>query len=224
VKGSRGLIAVVVALGVVFLSGCTSANNHPAALPSLMTRASASPSATPAAIPSEAPAQEGPRPSSYPAGDVKDFAQVCDNDVYFPQSPMRSSRAPHPVVLIAGAVGNRYQRIDYSSLLGSSTTVQQTWAPVSTKKVQMVACLDYESLGSQIRTCKYGQSAEVAVALLRATYRLHVYEVATGRKLLDKMIVGDDPKCPAYLPGFTTMHADPTARKLVEALRNLVTK
>lgn len=218
----KKLFAALAAVGVLVLSACAS-TERPTAQPS-WTPASPSPSPTPVAVPSATPAPPGPRPISYPAADVKDFAQVCEDDVYFPQSPKRSSRAPHPVVVLAGAVGSRYQRTDYADSVGTSKSVQQIWAPKSTKNVQMVACLDYESPGSQIRTCKYGEPINMDVALMRATYRLRVYEVATGRKLLDKTIAGDDPECPIFLAGYGIRYADPTDKKLVAALRDLVTK
>ncbi|WP_051366705.1 hypothetical protein [Hamadaea tsunoensis] len=229
---SRGVIVAVTV--VLLLLGCVVGrnlmNSSPPTTPreaaASSTTARSTPSASPSAAPSATPAQQGPQASEYPAGDVTDLARVCDVDVYYPQSPKRTGGAPHPVVLLEGVPGNRYQNRTYYDVLGGSKTLDRTWGPTDAGKVQLIACLDYESPGSQIRSCTYTRPADLTVALMRATYTLRVYEVATGRQVLRKQMAGDDPKCPeVVLVGSQNLtHAKPTDKAIVAALRGLVTK
>ncbi|MFE9204467.1 hypothetical protein [Micromonospora sp. NPDC007230] len=102
--------------------------------------------------------------------------------------------------------------------------MEQTWASEDPKNVQMVACLDRVSTGATIRRCKYDDPKPDTLTLLKASYRLRVYEVATGRKLLDKAIGGDDQACPyVVLVGpDKKIYAEVSDRSLLAALRNLV--
>lgn len=66
----------------------------------------------------------------------------------------------------------------------------------------------------------------MAVALLRSGWRLRVYEMATGRKLLDKAMTGDNQKCPyvVLVGADRKIYAEVSDRALIAALRNLVMK
>jgi hypothetical protein len=226
-RGNRRPVIAVVAVGVVLvLAACSPGSAPPTFVSAASQTPSSSPSPSAAPVTSQPPATpQGPQPSQYAATRPEDFSQVCDNNVYFPQSPKRAGRAPHPVVYINGVVGSRYQETGYYTSLGTSDSVSNTWSPLTPQKVQMVACLDFETQGSKIRICKYGNPVSIVNQLNRGTYELRVYEVATGRKLLDKQMVGDDPTCPVDGDfNFPTIYADPKGRAIVAALKNLVTK
>ena len=152
---------------------------------------------------------------------------MCDEDVYYPESPKRTGEVPHPLVLlVADGSGVRYQDSTYYYSQGISKTVEQVWALTDPKKVQMVACLDRVSAGSKIRSCKYDKPQPDTVTLLRAGWRLRVYETATGRKLLDKQMAGDDQACPyvVLVGADKKIYAKVSDRSLVATLRNLVSK
>ncbi|MET7750362.1 hypothetical protein [Micromonospora sp. NPDC005367] len=92
-------------------------------------------------------------------------------------------------------------------LLGSScchfgcpAKVEQTWTSNEPAKVQIIACPDRVSTGSTIRRCKFDDPKPDTATLVRAGWRLRVYEVATGRELLDKVMPEDDQEMPVRRP------------------------
>ncbi|WP_319459414.1 hypothetical protein [Micromonospora sp. RTP1Z1] len=165
---NRGLVIAVVTLSVLLLVACAglaggafllrSAENLPSG------RASEAPlsraddrhsSAGAAPTESAEPVQQGPYASEYPASKSSDLDRVCDDNVYYPQSPKRAGGAPHPVVLLMeGSSGNRIQNGTYYYDEGLSKRAEQTWAAEDASKVQMVACLDRVSTGATIRRCR----------------------------------------------------------------------
>lgn len=152
---------------------------------------------------------------------------MCDDNVYYPQSPKRAGKAPHPVVLLMeGGSGIRFQNGTYYYDEGLSKRAEQTWAAEDASKVQMVACLDRVSTGATIRRCRFDEPKPLTLTLLRAGWRLRVYEVATGRKLLDKAMTGDDQKCPyVVLAGpDKKIYAEVSNQAVLAALRKLVTR
>ncbi|NES31181.1 hypothetical protein GCE86_21335 [Micromonospora terminaliae] len=235
---NRTFVVAAVIVGVVLLVGCLGLTGGVLLLRSATTTASGpageappapvtgrSPAATAAPDASEEPVQEGPAASGYPAEEISDLNRVCDDDVYYPQSPKRAGKAPHPVVLLIGdGSGLRYQNGTYYFSQGLSKKVEQTWAAEAPTKVQMVACLDRVSSGAMIRRCKYDDPKPLTLTLLTASWRLRVYEVATGRKLLDKPMTGDDRACPyVVLAGpDKKIYAEVSDRAAVAALRKLV--
>ncbi|MFI7577844.1 hypothetical protein [Micromonospora sp. NPDC049497] len=181
---------------------------------------------SPGAPESAEPVPLGPRPSDFPAAEISDLSNVCDGILFYPQSPKRTGKAPHPVVLLIGDGPGDHRRQDngYYYDEGLSKRVEQTWASEDPKDVQMVACLDRVSTGATIRRCTYDDPKPETLTLLKASYRLRVYEVATGRKLLDKAMGGDDQACP-YVVLFgpdKKIYAEVRHRSLLAALRNLV--
>ncbi|GIF50247.1 hypothetical protein DFJ67_7965 [Asanoa ferruginea] len=177
--------------------------------------------------PTEEAAQEGPVASEYPATKVDDLNRVCDEEVFYPQSPKRSGKAPHPIVLLVSDTPHvRSQDQGYYYDEGLSTKDKQTWAAQDAKKVQLVACLDRVSTGSKIRACKFDNPKPDTLTLARATWRLRVYEVATRRQLLDKRMSGDDQACPfvALYGADKKIYAPVSARAMLNTLRGLVTK
>lgn len=170
---------------------------------------------------------QGPVASEYPATDIADLDRVCDENVYYPQSPKRAGKAPHPVVLlVAERPGMRIQNSSYYYPQGMSTRVEQTWAAQHPGKVQMVACLDKVGSGSKIRSCKYDDPKPESVNLVRAKWRLRVYEVATGRMLRDKAMAGDNQSCPSLVLIYEdrTIYAEVSDKAVLANLRSLVTK
>ena len=218
------LVACSVAVGSYFLPHSSKAA-PPASRPeaSAPTPGSPSPSSSGATVESE----EGPEPSAYSAEDINDLDRVCDDNVYYPTSPKRAGKAPHPVVLLVDdGSGIRYQDSTYYFSRGLSKAVEQAWASDDPKNVQMVACLDRVSIGTKIRTCKYDDPKPAMLTLFQAGWRLRVYEVATGRVLLDRRISGDDQACPyVVLYGADKKtYAAVSDRAAVAMLRNLVNK
>jgi hypothetical protein len=224
------LVAASGAVGSYFLlrSPKTTASGPMTATPLSPTADdSPSPSASAAPIETEEPVQQGPQASAYPAEEIDDLTRVCDENVYYPELPKRAGKAPHPLALFIGdGSGLRYQDGTYYFSQGLSKTVEQSWAPSDPRKVQMVACLDRVSVGAKIRSCKYDDPKPETLTLLRANWRLRVYEAATGRKLLDKRMAGDDQTCPyvVLVRADKKIYAEVSDRAKVAALRNLVNK
>ncbi|MEU7173663.1 hypothetical protein ABZ949_19480 [Micromonospora tulbaghiae] len=238
---SRALVVAVAVLSVLLLVACSgliggafllgsspreTAEREPAAPPVAPWRSSGA-TPTPGATVSAEPSARGPQPSDFPAAQISDLNDVCDGVLYFPQSPKRTGAAPHPVALLVGTdlgAGNRRHDQVYYYDEGLSKRVERTWASEDPKVVQMVACLDRTSTGATIRKCRYDDPEPDTLTLLKATYRLRVYEVATGRRLLDKTMGGDDQQCPyVVLYGQDKkIYAEVSHRSLLGALRNLV--
>ncbi|MEU8071855.1 MULTISPECIES: hypothetical protein [unclassified Micromonospora] len=238
---NRGLVVAVSALSVLLLVLCSglvggvlllrstgrqSAEREPAEPFADPWRSPGGATPTPGATEDAEPPARGPQPSDYPAGQISDLNNVCDGVLYYPQSPKRTGAAPHPVALLVGTdlgTDRRHDRVYYYDE-GLSKRVERTWASEDPKTVQMVACLDRTSIGATIRKCRYDDPKPDTLTLLKATYRLRVYEVATGRRLLDKAMGGDDQQCPyvvLYGPD-KKIYAEVSHRSVLAALRGLV--
>ncbi|MET8066668.1 hypothetical protein ACFYON_21515 [Micromonospora sp. NPDC005686] len=237
---NRGLVIAVAALSVLLLVACSglvvgafllrsserqAAEPQPAAPPVTPWQSSGATPA-PGATAGTEPSTRGPQPSDFPAAQISDLNNVCDGVFYYPQSPKRTGAAPHPVALLVGTdlgTDRRHDRVYYYDE-GLSKRVERTWASEDLKTVQMVACLDRTSTGATIRKCRYDDPKPDTLTLLKATYQLRVYEVATGRKLLDKTMGGDDQQCPyVVLYGLDKkIYAEVSHRSILGALRNLV--
>ncbi|MCO1597186.1 hypothetical protein M8C17_18690 [Micromonospora sp. RHAY321] len=223
------LVACVGLVGgiVVLRSGSTPAASSPTSRAPLFPTTGASPTASGQPDQSEEPVAQGPQASAYPAEKIEDLNRVCDEDIYYPELPKRAGKAPHPVVLLlSDTPGLRYKDDGYYYDLGLSAKVEQTWASEDPRKVQMVACLDRVSTGAKIRNCKFDDPKPQTLPLVRTGWRLRVYEAATGRKLLDKAMNGDDQKCPfvVMVGADKKIYAEVSDRAAIAALRNLVTK
>ncbi|GIF78302.1 hypothetical protein [Asanoa siamensis] len=189
----------------------------------------AAPPQQPAPAPhTAAPAGQAPRASTHPPTGEQDLAAVCDQKVYFPRSPKHAGKAPHPVALFREKMPNTPRAKDNTYYLGVDPSSQagQTWATESYDKVQLVACVDRVTTGTTIRECRFDDPTPETVTLLDATWRLHVYEVSTGRKLLDKTMPGDDRACPvvAFVGLDRKIYAKISDRTTIASLRDLVTK
>jgi hypothetical protein len=240
-RDNRPAVIVAVILGVMllvagaFVAGYLLPRSTDAAPSSpIIAAPSSSPTAkSTSASASPEPTRQGPEASDYPAEKVEDLNRVCDQNVYYPQSPKRAGKAPHPIVLLVDDDGNnnlgfggRRQDTGYYYDEGLSASVERTWAAKDATKVQLVACLDRVSTGTKIRSCKYDDPKNETLTLYRTKWRLRVFEVATARKLLDKTMSGDDQDCPyvvMYGPD-KKIYATMSERAKIGALRNLVYK
>ncbi|MEV4657801.1 hypothetical protein [Micromonospora sp. NPDC049301] len=222
------LVACVGVVGGLFLlrNGQTTASGPGAAAPPLPSTGG-SPTASARPTQPEEPVAQGPQASAYPAEKIEDLNRVCDDDIYYPELPKRAGKAPHPVVLLlSDTPGLRHKDDGYYYSLGLSDKVEQTWAAEDPRKVQMVACLDRVSTGSTIRNCTFDDPKPQTLPLVRTSWRLRVYEAATGRKLLDKTMAGDDQKCPyvVMVGADKKIYAEVSDRAAIAALRNLVNR
>jgi hypothetical protein len=226
-----GVLLLVACLGlaggVVLLRSAKTTATRPVSGGPLSPTADRGQPVDPQPTESEQPALQGPQASADPAADIDDLGRLCNEEAFYPQSPKRAGKAPHPVVLlIEDGSGVRYQDGTYYFSQGLSKAAEQTWASGDPKKVQMAACLDRVSAGSKIRGCKYDEPKPETVSLFRAGWRLRVYEVATGKKLLEKAMSGDDQKCPFVVTVYADkkIYAKVSERAVIAAMRNLVTK
>ncbi|MBM0235735.1 hypothetical protein JNW91_30625, partial [Micromonospora sp. STR1_7] len=231
VVGGVVVVLLVLCLGLVggffLLRDEETAASGPKATAPAGPSTGGGPTASATPTPVEEPVVQGPQASAYPAEKIEDLNRVCDEDVYYPELPKRAGKAPHPVVLLlADTPGLRYKDDGYYYDLGLSKKVEQTWASEDPRTVQMVACLDRVSAGSTIRTCKFDDPKPQTLPLVRTSWRLRVYEAATGRKLLEKTMTGDDQKCPyvVMVGADRKIYAEVSDRAAIAALRNLVTR
>lgn len=131
----------------------------------------------------------GPRASTYPVREANDLARVCDH-WYYPQSPKYTGKAPHPISV--GTVDSKEFTTRYMSAFVDipyelGATVQKAWAPSKPAKSQLMACVDLASTGTKVlKNCKFDDPKPAKLPMKTAAYHLSLYEVATGRKLLDK--------------------------------------
>ena len=173
---------------------------------------------------------QGPQASTYPAEQIGDLDRVCNDNVFYPQSPKRSGKAPHPVVLLVEDGDGSDIRLHNGHYFfydeGLSERDRAIWASDDPRTVQLVACLDRVSTGKKIRNCEYDEPTPETVALMAAGWRLRVYEAATGRKIHDKAMPGDDRKCPTSVrvgPD-RKIYAEASGRSITRALRKYVKK
>jgi hypothetical protein len=240
-KSNRWLIPAVIIFAVV-LVGCLGAGGFGVAhlLNDSTTTAGGTPRRTSPVNPflptpatsgptvDAAPADDGPQASDYPVGDENDLDRVCDG-WYYPQSPKFTGKAPHPVIMLVDdskdsdlLVGHPIFGVPYSS----SKAVENAWYVKDAKKAQLVACVRLTGIGSQVRTCKFDDPKPDKLPLKRATYRLELFEIATGKKLLTKTLKGDDQSCPyAVLIGKDrTIYATVSEKSFISTLKPFVQK
>jgi hypothetical protein len=169
----------------------------------------------------------GPQASSYPVRQDDDLERVCDG-WYYPQSPKLASGL-NPVSIFTSdrqGYSGRYHESIYDIPYGLSKSVQDAYDPKSAAKVRLVACVDQTSTGKTVRNCKFDDPKPDKATLKQAYYRFSLYEVATGRKLADKKVYGEDDKCPylALVGADHTIYSKVGDRQLYELLRKYVQK
>ncbi len=170
----------------------------------------------------------GPKASSYPVREHDDLNRVCDK-WYYPQSPKFAGKAPHQI-----AVGVVDRKDFPSRIVRSSVDVPyslnekswRAWMPSDAAKTQLMVCVDLKTTGKQVKKCTYEDPKDEQIPLVRATYQVRLYEVATGRKLLDKQVTGNDDKCPGMilLGSDRTIYTGVDDRDLYEMFRGYVMK
>jgi hypothetical protein len=241
---SGGLIAVFVVVGVIVL-GCVGTagwgavrfvHNMNAAAERDRAAGTRPNFGVPNADPSASPAPEedeetetGPRASSYPVREAKDLTRVCDH-WYYPQSPKYAGKSPHPISVgtvdskeFTSRIMSSYVDVPYE--LGAK--VQKAWAPSNAAKSQLMACVDLTATGTKVvKKCKFDDPKPAKLPMKIATFRVSLYEVATGRKLADKTVKGEDDTCPTFvmLGSDRTVYSKVGDRQLYELLRDYVMK
>ncbi len=170
----------------------------------------------------------GPRASTYPVREHDDLNRVCDG-YYYPQSPKFAGRAPHQI-----AVGVIDRKDLPSRIVMSSVDVPysldekawRAWMPTDAAKTQLMVCVDLVSTGKQVRKCTYRDPDTEQIPLVRATYQVRLHEVATGRKLVDKKVAGNDDECPSMilLGSDRKIYTNVADRDLYEMFRSYVMK
>jgi hypothetical protein len=170
----------------------------------------------------------GPRAATYPVREDDDLGRVCDQ-WYYPQSPKYAGAAAHQISV--GIVSDRdlktrsvHPLFDIPYGLGSS--VEKAWRAEKPAKSQLMACVDLVTVGGQLKKCTYDDPKPDTLSLRRGTYQLRLFEVATGRKLLDKKLTGEDEACPSlvFVGDDKTIYSKPADRQFYELLRPYVVK
>ncbi|GIF17996.1 hypothetical protein BJ973_009038 [Actinoplanes tereljensis] len=170
----------------------------------------------------------GPRASTYPVRDDKDLARVCDG-WYYPQSPKFAGKAPHQIsVGVVDSVALPSRRILSSvSVPDLTESIWQAWIPRDPAKSQLVGCVDLVKTGGTAKSCKFDDPKPETVVMKKATYRVRLFEAATGKQLLDKASVnGEDEDCPSvvFLMGNESLLSQVGDRQLYEFYRPYVMK
>ncbi|MBW6434481.1 hypothetical protein KZ829_12130 [Actinoplanes hulinensis] len=144
------------------------------------------------------PIPSGPVAQGIPPATIFDMDEICRGETYWPMLPKRTGKAPHPT-LVYGDTGDQ-SRLAYTMFntwFLKSKDKETAWSydkPPTT--IQLVACVDRVATGAKVRTCTDPERFEGTGVLYRATYRVHLYETATGKKLLDKKLEAKDISCP----------------------------
>ncbi|GIE46791.1 hypothetical protein Ani05nite_03250 [Amorphoplanes nipponensis] len=176
----------------------------------------------------EEPVAEVPRASSYPVRTANDLKRVCER-WYYPKSPKVQSKGIQPVSIFTADskdADDRQEETLFDIPNWYTAPKQKAWDPSSPAKVRLVACVDLTATGKKVATCKFDDPKDLRVPMRAATYRLTLYEVATGRKVLEKRLTGEDEECPfvVLLGADRTIYSRPADRQLYETLRKHVEK
>ncbi|GGN90267.1 hypothetical protein GCM10010112_75500 [Actinoplanes lobatus] len=146
----------------------------------------------------EEPIPAGPLAQGVPPASVFDMDEICRGETYWPMLPKRTGKAPHPT-LVYGDTGDqgRLPYTMFNTWFLKSKDKETAWSydkPPTT--IQLVACVDRVATGAKVRTCTDPERYEGTGVLHRATYRVHLHETATGKKLFDKKMEAKDTSCP----------------------------
>ncbi len=169
---------------------------------------------------------EGPRASSYPVRTADDLARVCDG-WYYPQSPKYLRSAVNSVQVLAKDSMDFRTRIERSlyDIPDRSPAVKPAWDPPGPQKVRLAACVDLVEGGKRVRTCEF-DDPKGRLPMREGVYRLTLYEVATGTRLTEKRLTGENRDCPflVLLGADRTVYSELEDRQLYEVLRRYVEK
>ncbi|SNY57116.1 hypothetical protein SAMN05421748_11860 [Paractinoplanes atraurantiacus] len=203
---SVAVVLVTVLAGYQVLAGGSGEQAPPTAWTGPSTAASAS---TPA----------GPHPSASPVKRADDLALVCEG-LYYPKSPRYAGRAPHQIsVGVTDSLTGGPHRMRAALDIPHSLTkpLRDAWLPSDPTKSQLVACLTLTKNGTAIKKCD-------TLQLARGVYTLSLYEVATGRRLMQKQLFGDAATCPNVVPvgAGPTLPSTVSDKVLYQQLKNFV--
>jgi hypothetical protein len=177
--------------------------------------------------PQASAAPTGRRASTYPVREDDDLARVCDG-WYYPQSPKFAGKAPHQISVgvVDGVVLPSRHMLSSVSVPDLDESIWRAWMPENPARSQLVACVDLVRSAEKLKRCTYDDPSPETADLKKAFYRLRLYETATGRKLLDKQVTGEDEKCPSivFLVGGESLYSEVSDRQLYEAFRSYVMK
>ena len=185
----------------------------------------------PSSSASVAPAPEasaGPQASTYPVRKTDDLKRVCDH-WYYPKSPKVQAKAFNPVKAFVSDSLDQQSRTEsqlYDVPWRATPAIRAAWDPAALAKVRLVACADLTGAGARLKSCKFNDSKPATVPMKQGDYTLSVYEVATGRRLAEKKVKGEDTACPfvVLLGADHTIYSSVSDRQLFEALRTYVEK
>lgn len=170
----------------------------------------------------------GPRPSTYPVREEDDLTRLCDN-WYYPKAPKVTSSGIQPVSIFSG--NSRELDIRTPETLFDipdwyTKRKQQAWDPKSFAKVRLVGCIDQVGRGRKVRTCTFDDPKDRKVPMVEGKLRLRLYEVATGKVLVDKRLTGEDEECPYFvlLRDGEPLISGAADRQIYEILRKHVEK
>jgi hypothetical protein len=181
-----------------------------------------------AASPDPAGTLDGPQASSYAVREADDLQRLCEG-WYYPQSPTITTTGLNPVQVFAN------ERKDLPSMIQEAVTgvpytaskaVRDAYDPASPAKVRQVACVNLVSTGKHVRSCTFNDPKPEKIPLEQGFYQFTLYEVATGKKLVDKKITGEDDSCPfvVLLGSDRTIYSSIGDRQLYELLHKYVQK
>ncbi|GAA4972901.1 hypothetical protein [Actinoplanes utahensis] len=173
------------------------------------------------------PMPTGPAAQGVPPRSVFDMDELCHGETYWPTLPRRTgNKAPHPVLIYGDqGGGNRMPYTMFNTYFRKPSKVEATWAPDDPATIRLVACVDRVAAGSKVRYCPASREpSSEKLTMFRASYRLHLYETATGRKLLDTRIAANDTECPyiGQAPADKKVYMEIGEPTLVATLRKFV--
>jgi hypothetical protein len=216
-----GCLGAVTASGLRALEKTTEAAARGLTVPALPSASAPAPSAGPKAA-------SGPRASTYPVREADDLQRVCDQ-WYYPKAPKVKSSGIQPVSVFvkdSKDFDSRTEKTLFDIPNWYTANKQKAWDPKSPAKVPLVACVDLVSTGKKIRTCKFDDPKGLKIPMREGTFRLALHEVATGKKLVDKRLKGDDEECPfvVLLGADRTVYSQVGDRRIYELLKKYVEK
>jgi hypothetical protein len=218
------------AIVVVLALGCLGAVTYSGMRALRTTTATAAKGLTAPVLPSTSAAgpKTGPRASSYPVRKPDDLQRVCDQ-WYYPKSPKVKSSGIQPVSIFtrdSKDFDSRTETTLYDIPNWYTAKKQKAWDPKSPAKVRLVSCVDLVSSGKKLRTCKFDDPKGLKVPMREGTFRLALYEVATGKKLVDKRLKGKNKECPflVLLGADRTIYSQVDDRQIYDLLKKYVEK
>lgn len=179
-----------------------------------------------AGAPSPAPkTSAGPRASSSPVRTAADLKRVCER-WYYPTAPKVKSSGGQPVSIFSQEskdIATRHGQTLLDIPNWFTASKQKTWNPAPAK-ARLVACVDLRDAGKQLKTCTIEGAQGGKIPLREGRYQLTLYEVATGRKVVEESLTGEDEKCPlvVLLGADRTIYSPVGDRRLYEALKKHV--